>query len=170
MELSLCSLHGCIAAHVQYSTYKHEYTVQIILVIKPINMWSGSRDRIQIFLQKCIILGLNKSLWLTLAFAIFQAVKVKTYGRNSMYWVLCQISWRPSFLPHWLIGWTIDSYWFIVLALILSSYFVKAYSRTAEKRKHSCAELKYVLPVHWNLMESWQGHSVTTLESVIQWF
>ncbi len=30
--------------------------------------------------------------------------------------------------------------------------FVKAYSRTAWKRKHFCAVLEYVLPVHRNLV------------------
>ncbi len=32
--------------------------------------------------------------------------------------------------------------------------FVKAYPRTTEKRKHFCSALKYVLPVHKNLLES----------------
>jgi hypothetical protein len=51
-----------------------------------------------------------------------------------------QITWQPSLLPRWFIGRTIDSY---CSSPIQFSNFVKAYSRTAENRKH------FVRP--WNM-------------------
>jgi hypothetical protein len=73
---------------------------------------------------------------------------MKTYGRNYVLDYL--VALLVTALVHWL---TIDFCSSIVPAPIKFSYFVKACSRTAEKHKHFCAALEYVLAVHRNL--SW---------------
>ncbi len=74
--------------------------------------------------------------------------------------VLCQITWRSSLYPIGpLVELLIPIGPLFQLLYTQFSNFVKAYSRTAEKRKHFCAALEYVLPVNRNLFESGRGHS-----------
>jgi hypothetical protein len=129
---------------------------------------TGSRARIQIFCQKCIILGLNKSLyyssfwtlkmslWGAVVFATFQAAQVKTYGRNSLEFAAKLLSGPTCYL----IG-SLVKLWIPIGTFPLFQFrdsFLTLY------KPHN------MFAVHTNLLESGRGHFGAILESVKQWF